>query len=154
MSYSTIVVGTDGSDYALDAVHRAAELSSTNSALLVVVCAYSPLTAREQAVLNTSFAEARLERARGAAAAEAAVDAAAGHAHRSGAVGVTGVLVDGDPASALLRAASERAADLVVVGNRGLNTLSGRLLGSVAAAVSRRATCDVLVVHTAHDRHG
>jgi nucleotide-binding universal stress UspA family protein len=34
------------------------------------------------------------------------------------------------------------------VGNRGLNTLAGRILGSVPADVSRRAACDVLIVHT------
>ena len=37
---------------------------------------------------------------------------------------------------------------LLVVGNCGLNTLAGRLLGSVPADVSRRAPCDVLIVHT------
>jgi nucleotide-binding universal stress UspA family protein len=36
----------------------------------------------------------------------------------------------------------------VVVGNRGLNSLAGRLLGSVPANISHRATCDVLIVHT------
>jgi nucleotide-binding universal stress UspA family protein len=42
----------------------------------------------------------------------------------------------------------EHQADLMVVGNRGLNTLAGRLLGSVPAAVTHRARCDVLIVHT------
>jgi len=34
------------------------------------------------------------------------------------------------------------------VGNRGINTLSGRLLGSVPSDVSQRASCDVLIAHT------
>ena len=38
--------------------------------------------------------------------------------------------------------------DLLVVGSRGLNSLKGRILGSVPSEVARRADCDVLVVRT------
>jgi hypothetical protein len=38
--------------------------------------------------------------------------------------------------------------DLIVGGNRGIETLSGRLLGSVPSDVSHRASCDVLILHT------
>jgi nucleotide-binding universal stress UspA family protein len=48
----------------------------------------------------------------------------------------------------LRKAVLERKADLLVVGNKGLNTLSGRLLGSVPADVARRSGVDVLIVHT------
>jgi nucleotide-binding universal stress UspA family protein len=58
------------------------------------------------------------------------------------------VAVEGDPVPALLEAARKHAAELIVVGNRGLNTLAGRLLGSVPAEVARRAAVDVLIVHT------
>ena len=44
--------------------------------------------------------------------------------------------------------AGDREADLVVVGNRGLNSLAGRLLGSVPPDISHRAGSDVLIVHT------
>jgi nucleotide-binding universal stress UspA family protein len=40
------------------------------------------------------------------------------------------------------------AADLIVVGNRGINTRLGRILGSVPSVVSQRSPCDVLIVHT------
>ena len=56
--------------------------------------------------------------------------------------------VQGDPVDELARIAADREVDLVVVGNRGLNSLAGRLLGSVPANISHRATCDVLIVHT------
>jgi nucleotide-binding universal stress UspA family protein len=39
-------------------------------------------------------------------------------------------------------------ADLLVVGNRGLAGIKGRVLGSVPADATRRSQCDVLVVHT------
>jgi nucleotide-binding universal stress UspA family protein len=54
----------------------------------------------------------------------------------------------GVPIDALLDLAEEVNADLLVVGNVGLNTMAGRLLGSVPANVSRRAKTDVLIVHT------
>ena len=38
--------------------------------------------------------------------------------------------------------------DLLVVGNRGINSLTGRLLGSVPADVARQSDCDVMIVHT------
>ena len=41
-----------------------------------------------------------------------------------------------------------RRADLLVIGNRGLNTLAGRILGSVPLDVSRHSSVDVLIVHT------
>ena len=43
---------------------------------------------------------------------------------------------------------NETNADLLVVGNRGINSLTGRLLGSVPADVARQSDCDVMIVHT------
>ena len=43
---------------------------------------------------------------------------------------------------------NENHADLLVVGNRGINSLTGRLLGSVPADVARQSECDVMIVHT------
>jgi nucleotide-binding universal stress UspA family protein len=58
------------------------------------------------------------------------------------------VAVEGNPVDVLRAAAEERQADLIVVGNRGLNSLSGRILGSVPSDVARRSGIDVLIVHT------
>jgi nucleotide-binding universal stress UspA family protein len=53
----------------------------------------------------------------------------------------------GDPASAIAQLAEDRHADLVVVGTRGVGPVQ-RLLGqSVSQAVSRRVSCDLLIVH-------
>ena len=48
----------------------------------------------------------------------------------------------------LLDVVRKENADLLVVGNRGLAGIKGRLLGSVPADATRRSECDVLVVHT------
>ena len=74
------------------------------------------------------------------AAAEEAVAAGAGEVEQ--------VAVVGSPVETLIDVVTRAQADLLVVGNRGLNSLKGRLMGSVPADVTRRSTVDVLVVHT------
>jgi nucleotide-binding universal stress UspA family protein len=58
------------------------------------------------------------------------------------------VVIDGEPVPTLSKVVEERDADLLVVGNRGLNTLAGRILGSVPAEAARKSKVDVLIVHT------
>jgi nucleotide-binding universal stress UspA family protein len=84
----------------------------------------------------------------GSAPAEDSLRTAAERAARVGAKTVHGVAVTGKPGDALRQVVAERGADLIVVGNRGLNTLAGRILGSVPQDVLRQSPVDVLVVHT------
>jgi nucleotide-binding universal stress UspA family protein len=73
---------------------------------------------------------------------------AAARARAAGAADVEERLVEGAPADALIALADETGADLLVVGSVGLNSVVGRLLGSVPQIVRRRATTEVLVVET------
>ncbi|HUO41053.1 MAG TPA: universal stress protein, partial [Mycobacterium sp.] len=57
---------------------------------------------------------------------------------------VVGAAVD-----ALVKLAEDVNADLLVVGDVGLDSVAGRLLGSVPGNVARRAKIDILIVHTA-----
>jgi nucleotide-binding universal stress UspA family protein len=57
---------------------------------------------------------------------------------------------EGDARDEILRVADEWAADLIVLGARGLNPLKRALLGSVSSAVVRHAPCPVLVVRDPH----
>jgi nucleotide-binding universal stress UspA family protein len=52
----------------------------------------------------------------------------------------------GEPSDAILRVAAEDRADLVVMGTHGRTGLSRLLIGSVAEAVLRRASCPVLTL--------
>jgi nucleotide-binding universal stress UspA family protein len=62
-------------------------------------------------------------------------------------IAVESVTAVGDPASSIAQLAEDRDADLVVVGTRGVGPVQ-RLLGqSVSQAVSRRVSCDLLIVH-------
>jgi nucleotide-binding universal stress UspA family protein len=73
---------------------------------------------------------------------------AANRARDAGAANVEERAVKGAPVDALVELANEVGADLLVVGNVGLNTIAGRLLGSVPANVARKSKTDVLIVHT------
>src|SRR5215213_6670732 len=83
MSYATIAVGTDGSESSLRAVQRAAEVSSATGAALFLVCAYHPMSAREQAVVTPAAGDARF-RVTGKDPAQEALDAAERQAREAG----------------------------------------------------------------------
>jgi nucleotide-binding universal stress UspA family protein len=151
MGYAMVVVGTDGSDAALAAVNRAAALAAADSALLVVVCVADPESA-PAAVASAEYGEPRSDQqVPDLGTAAVALLTATEHAERAGAPGVSTVLVEGDPAQGLLGVARGRGADCIVVGSRGINSLSGRLLGSVPADAAYRSPCDVLIVHATGD---
>jgi nucleotide-binding universal stress UspA family protein len=56
------------------------------------------------------------------------------------------VAISGDPAEELARAAADRKAALLVVGSRGRGSVRAALLGSVSAALTRRASCPIVIV--------
>ncbi len=146
-AYQTVMVGTDGSDSSLRAVERAAELARDAGARLVVVCAYHAASEREVAAAGDALGDEAYQVV-GSAPAEDTLRTAADRAAAAGATDVVTAAIGGDPVKTLVRAVEDHKADLLVVGNRGLNTLAGRLLGSVPSDVSRHAHCDVLIVHT------
>ncbi|HET9142663.1 universal stress protein [Actinophytocola sp.] len=147
-AYQTIIVGTDGSDSSFRAVDRAATIAADTGATLVVASAYHPSRPEDVARLQDQLGADVAYQVVGSSPAEEAVRAASERARSAGAKKIDTVVVDGEPVPTLIRLAGERSADLLVVGNRGLNTLAGRILGSVPAEVARKAGVDVLVVHT------
>jgi nucleotide-binding universal stress UspA family protein len=145
--YRTIVVGTDGSPLSSPTVARAAWLAAHDDADLVIVCAYSALSRRQEARnVATVGGDTRIGQVLGRAAANDAVSTAVSVAHDRGATVSASLLVDGEPAEALLSVAEERGADLIVVGARQDVSITERLLGTVATEVVRRAPCEVLIV--------
>jgi nucleotide-binding universal stress UspA family protein len=58
---------------------------------------------------------------------------------------------EGDAREAILRAAAEWPADLVVLGARGLGAMAGFVLGSVSLGVARHARCSLLIVKAGAD---
>jgi nucleotide-binding universal stress UspA family protein len=69
-----------------------------------------------------------------------------------GAAGRTRVVVNSDPAKAIVEAAREESADVLVVGNVGLRSRRRFLVGNVPSAVAHSAPCTVILVDTSGDR--
>lgn len=67
-------------------------------------------------------------------------------AFRTPGVALTGAVVCGDAREAIVDSATQRKADLIVMGTHGRRGLKRALMGSVAEAVIRHAHCPVLVV--------
>jgi nucleotide-binding universal stress UspA family protein len=146
-SYSKVLVGTDGSDSSFRAVERAARVAADAGATLVIASAYYAISDRDrQRAVNQLGEDAY--KVMGSNPAEEALRDAEALAKKAGASKIETVAEAGDPVDVLVAMIDKQKVDLCIVGNRGLNSLAGRLLGSVPANISHRASCDVLIVHT------
>jgi nucleotide-binding universal stress UspA family protein len=133
-----IVVGYDGSPVSRLAVERGID-RVTGAGRLVVVHAYEiPID-----FVGLSFYQEALD-----ALAESAgrtLDELERTEPRLREVSYERALVLGPPASAITETASERGADEIILGTRGVGRFRG-LLGSVAHGVLHRAGCPVLII--------
>ena len=145
--FSRIVVGTDGSDTAAEAVDKAIELARLMDARLSIVSAYAPVSGRRtSSELPDAPADVQYELGP-REDVNLVLDAAAADAKKAG-VEVQTHPVEGDPADAILNVAEEVKADLIVVGNKGMTGARRYLLGSVPNNVSHHAPCSVIIVRT------
>ena len=145
--FGSIVVGTDGSSTAGEAVRQATELARNLGAKVYLVSAYEPVPEgrlrdeRQQVPEDLQWmvnpredVEETLKE--GAAALE------------SQGVDVETLAREGDPADSILDVAEEKNADLIVVGNKGMTGAKRFLLGSVPNKVSHHAPCSVMIIRT------
>lgn len=146
-SYALVLVGTDGSDSSFQAVDRAALIARDTGAELLLACAYHPMSEREVRDAQDALGSESYE-VSGSTPAEDVLRDAAGRAIALGVADPQVEAVEGDAVDGLVSLVEQRGVDLVVVGDRGLNSLAGRMLGSVPADISHRAECDVLIVST------
>lgn len=144
--YKTVVVGTDGSESSLHAVARAGAIAG-DKGTLVIACAYFPNDGRSVSAASDALG-ADAYQVMGSSPTEEILRHAKERATAAGATVVQLRAVKGAPVDALLQLVTDVQADLLVVGNKGLSSIAGRLLGSVPADVARKAACDVLIVHT------
>lgn len=148
-AYQIVVVGTDGSETSLRAVDRAGAIAAEHRAKLIVATAHPQ--AREERggwSVPPGSDHGQDYRMVGDAPIYAILRDARERAHNAGAKNVEEKSMVGAPINALVDLVEEVSADLLVVGNVGLASVAGRLLGSVPAEVSRRAKTDVLIVYT------
>jgi nucleotide-binding universal stress UspA family protein len=145
--FKRIVVGTDGSETASEAVRQAIELARLTGATLSVVSAYQPVPKsrvgheRVDAPEDVQYEigpreDVNIVLQKAVADASAAGVEAQPHP------------VEEDPAEGILKVAEQTKADLIVVGNKGMAGARRFLLGSVPNKVSHHAPCSVIIIRT------
>jgi nucleotide-binding universal stress UspA family protein len=140
--FDTVVVGADDSPTAAEAVQKAIELVKLASGKLHIVTAYRP-----QQFSSTSPDVDRYLKSLGRdTLAVSLLDELASRARLAGVEAETHAL-KGAPADAICTVAAEVGADLIVVGNKGMQG-ARRVLGSVPNSVAHQAPCDVLIAFT------
>lgn len=144
-----VLIGTDGSDDAINAATSAMALLATPDTVTVVCVADTPAIAT--AGLESGFGggiasveEIEAEQAASEAAARAALE-------RTAAAISTSATVEqrvevGEAGSMLVHLADELGVDVVVVGSRGRGAIRRALMGSVSTHVVNHAPCPVVVV--------
>ena len=133
----TILLATDGSDFGEGAARVEAGLAAATGARVAVLC-----VAMEGGEPLVAVPEAGTEAERAAFATAASV---AAQLRQAGATADPVVRRGLEPALAIVGAAEELGADLVILGRRGKRNLARRMLGDATAKVICRAGCPVLV---------
>jgi nucleotide-binding universal stress UspA family protein len=136
---STVAVGTDGSPTADEAVKQAAEIARRFDARLVLLSAFEDTDAApagddielQWASNPSARVKSMLERTE--------TDLRASGVECQMRIG------GGEPSAVLVRLAADCGADLLVIGNKGMQR---RVLGSVPNNITHKAGCSVLVVKT------
>jgi nucleotide-binding universal stress UspA family protein len=143
----SMVVGTDGSETASEAVRQATELARRLGAKVHVVSAYEPVPEarlreeRQQVPPDMQWMVNPREDV------DETLTTAAQGIEEAG-VEVETHAREGDPADAILDVAEEQEADLIVVGNKGMTGAKRFLLGSVPNKISHHAPCSVMIIRT------
>lgn len=145
--FKRIVVGTDGSETASEAVRQAIDLAKLSGATLSIVSAYQPVSkgrvGAEQADAPEDVhyeigprEDVNLVLEKAVADAKGVEVEAQPHP------------VEGDPAEGILKVAEQTKADLIVVGNKGMAGARRFLLGNVPNKISHHAPCSVIIIRT------
>jgi nucleotide-binding universal stress UspA family protein len=126
-----ILYATDFSSYSNQAYFHAVALAESHGASLTVVYACTPGTTESgDAAAERRYWQNQLEQIRPV----------------NPEIAVHHVLLQGDPATEIVKYARDAGIDLIVMGTHGRTGVQRLLMGSVAEKVLRDASCSVLVV--------
>ena len=145
--FGAIVVGTDGSETAGEAVRRATDLARAVGATVHVVSAFEPVGGDRLREERQQIPEDMQWMVNPREDVDATLRAAAEQIQQAG-VEVQVHARQGDPADAILDVAEEQNADLIIVGNKGMSGAKRFLLGSVPNKVSHHAPSSVMIIKT------
>jgi nucleotide-binding universal stress UspA family protein len=132
--FQNVLVPLDGSSLAEQALSVASMVAARSR--------------RSETLMEVMFVDTDASRADGGGSAEDRIyiQAIAEEATRLLGVAVTGIVVPGDPASAIVEHARQRSSDLIVMTTHGRTGLRRAVMGSVADRVVRDAGRPVLLV--------
>ena len=145
--FGSIVVGTDGSETAGEAVRQATELAKAVGGRVNLVSAFEPVGNQRLREERQQVPEDMQWMVNEREDVESTLNDAAEKIRETG-VEVETFARQGDPADAILDVAEENNADLIIVGNKGMSGAKRFLLGSVPNKVSHHAPCGVYIVRT------
>ena len=145
--FGSIVVGTDGSDTAREAVRQATELAKAVGARLHLVLAYEPVSGQRLREERQDVPDDLQWMVNPRSDVDATLKVASDEAKEQG-IEVNTFPREGDPADAILDVAEETNADLIVVGNKGMTGAKRFLLGSVPNKISHHAGTSVMIIRT------
>jgi nucleotide-binding universal stress UspA family protein len=145
--YDSIVIGTDGSETAKEAVRQATELAKTLGSEIHLVSAYEPVPEGRLRQERADVPDELQWRVNPKEDVNTTLEQAGKELEEAG-VKVEIHAREGDPADAILDVAEEQNADLIVVGNKGMTGARRFLLGSVPNKVSHHAPCSVMIIRT------
>jgi nucleotide-binding universal stress UspA family protein len=138
--FEKILLAVDGSDHALRAAGVAADLArALNAKFLRIVVAYDGIPAYLGEPNLQSAIESRLKEAQEILQeAVKTLGKVPAEIHTE--------LIEGSPAEAIIEIAKTRGSNVIVMGSRGMGTLTGLVLGSTSQKVVSHAPCPVLIV--------
>jgi nucleotide-binding universal stress UspA family protein len=143
--FKRILLATDGSPDAGQALAYARDLALRDGAQVIVVHAFQPVPTYLGEPLDGRVLADHV------ASGEDVANGAAGRLQEAG-VDVIVEALQGPPADAILKVAEVRECDLIVMGSRGQGALASLLLGSVSHRVLARARAPVLVVKAMEEK--
>ena len=141
---NTVAVGTDGSGTASKAVEFAIDLAARYEAKIVFISAYVPVRESRLARERTEAPEDLQWSINPAEDVEATLRECEEQAAERGLAWASEAR-EGDAAKTLVELAGVHDADVLVIGNKGMQR---KVLGSVPNSVSHNAPCSVLIVKT------
>ncbi len=137
MQVKTILYPTDFSEYSEAALQHASSLARDTGAMLMIVHVKEP----PDTFVDTGFAGYPVDVQESELLSELNLvkpsDPNIGYSQK---------LLTGDPAKEIVRCAKEEGVDMIVMGTHGRRGLKRMLMGSVAEAIVRNASCPVLTI--------
>jgi nucleotide-binding universal stress UspA family protein len=137
--FRKILLASDGSADAGQALVYARDLALRDGAQVIVVHAFEPVPGYVRAPWRDEVTAHHVR-----AGQEVADNAAQGL--RGAGIDVDIEVLEGPPADAILKVADVRGCDLIVMGSRGHGTLASLLLGSVSHRVLGHTRVPVMIV--------